>query len=132
MADLATTVAVPQALPMSQAAALLQVGPAAFSLIEAAELELGQRVLVTGAGGALGLALVELAARAGAHVVGSAHGAAKRERALELGAAQAVDYPDVVAGDAFDVVFDGVGGQVGADAFAIGSAGTATISARSW
>ncbi|WP_181019517.1 zinc-binding dehydrogenase [Nonomuraea typhae] len=156
VAPLATTVVVPDSLGLAEAAALVQVGPAALSLVAAAELKPGSRVLVTGAGGALGLALVELAVRAGAHVVAAAHGAAKRERALELGAASAVDYtaltgavdspaPTAAVGysartaavdepvgaatgtarlpDGFDVVFDGVGGQVGADAFALARRG---------
>ncbi|MFI6496675.1 zinc-binding dehydrogenase [Nonomuraea typhae] len=142
VAPLSTTVVVPDSLGLTEAAALVQVGPAALSLVDAAELKPGSRVLVTGAGGALGLALVELAARAGAHVVAAAHGAAKRERALELGAASAVDYSALTAAepaadevdrsaltaagsaaDGFDVVFDGVGGQVGAEAFALAKRG---------
>lgn len=125
VADLAGTVPVPAGLSLRDAAALLQVGPAALSLVEAAELKPGRRVLVTGAGGALGLVLVELAARAGAHVVAAARGWAKRERARELGAAEIVDYADLAGGREFDAVFDGVGGQVGADAFlAAGRGGT--------
>ncbi|MFE0148171.1 zinc-binding dehydrogenase [Nonomuraea sp. NPDC059007] len=119
-APLSALVEVPDHVSLVSAAALLQVGPAALSLLDAAELKPGARVLVTGAGGALGLVLVELAARAGAHVVGASRGPAKRARALSLGASSVVDYPDLASGDLeFDVVFDGVGGQVGADAFAL-------------
>jgi NADPH:quinone reductase-like Zn-dependent oxidoreductase len=131
-ADLATVVAVPDELPMWRAAALVQVGPAALSLAGAAELGAGARVLVTGAGGALGLVLVGLASAAGARVTGAAHGAAKRKAALEAGAAEVIDYADLirdmpsprpedthdaVGGSTYDVVFDGVGGDVGRDAF---------------
>ncbi|MFI6534275.1 zinc-binding dehydrogenase [Nonomuraea sp. NPDC050547] len=119
-APLSALVEVPDHVSLISAAALLQVGPAALSLLDAAELKPGARVLVTGAGGALGLVLVELAARAGAHVVGAARGPAKRARALSLGASSVVDYPALASGDLeFDVVFDGVGGRVGADAFAL-------------
>ncbi|MFI9553388.1 zinc-binding dehydrogenase [Nonomuraea endophytica] len=123
-APLSALVEVPDHVSLISAAALLQVGPAALSLLDAAELKPGARVLVTGAGGALGLVLVELAARAGAHVVGAARGPAKRARALSLGASSVVDYQALVSGDLeFDVVFDGVGGQVGADAFALTAPG---------
>ncbi|NJP93608.1 zinc-binding dehydrogenase [Nonomuraea sp. FMUSA5-5] len=139
VAGVETVVAVPGEVPLWQAAALVQVGPAALSLVEAAELRPGARVLVTGAGGALGLALVRLASAAGARVTAAAHGPAKRAAALEAGAAQAVDYPELtgssggvrddgagaggssggIAARSFEVVFDGVGGEVGAAAFAL-------------
>jgi NADPH:quinone reductase-like Zn-dependent oxidoreductase len=109
-----TVVAVPDEVSSWLAAALIQVGPAALSLVGAAELRPGARVLVNGAGGALGLTLVRLAKAAGAWVTAAAHGPAKREAALRMGADEAVDYLD--SGE-FDVVFDGVGGQVGTAAF---------------
>ncbi|GGS68721.1 hypothetical protein GCM10010176_009000 [Nonomuraea spiralis] len=134
-----TLVPVPDGVSSWLAAALLQVGPAAISLVDAAELKPRARVLVTGAGGGLGLPIVRLARAAGARVTAAAHGPAKREAALAAGAAEVVDYPALrdpgswsappptgaEAGDAlaFDVVFDGVGGQVGADAFASLGAG---------
>ncbi len=117
-ASVETVVAVPDEVPLWRAAALIQVGPAALSLVRAAGLEPGTRVLVTGAGGALGLALVGLAATAGARVTAAAHGPAKQRAALEAGAATTVDYPGLDApGERFDVVFDGVGGEVGGSAF---------------
>ncbi|MEV5897696.1 zinc-binding dehydrogenase [Nonomuraea fuscirosea] len=119
-ADAKTVVAVPDEVPLWRAAALIQVGPAALSLARAAELEPGTRVLVTGAGGALGLALAGLAAAAGARVTAAARGPAKQRAALEAGAATAVDYPrltELGGGGRFEVVFDGVGGEVGGSAF---------------
>ncbi|MEV0229584.1 zinc-binding dehydrogenase [Nonomuraea sp. NPDC050786] len=110
-----TVVEVPGEVPLWRAASLIQVGPAALSLVEAAELKAGSRVLVTGAGGALGLPIVRLASAAGAHVTAAAHGAAKRQAALDMGAAEAVDYAEL--GGRFDVVFDGVGGEVGGAAY---------------
>lgn len=110
-----TLVEVPDGLGLREAAAVSQVGPAALSLVAAADLAPGARVLVTGAGGALGLPIVRLARAAGAHVTAAAHGPAKRAAALRAGAERAVDY-DEIAGE-FDVVFDGVGGSVGAAAF---------------
>ncbi|MER6946207.1 zinc-binding dehydrogenase [Nonomuraea sp. NPDC000554] len=124
VADAATVVAVPDRLSLRQAAALVQVGPAALSLTDAAELKPGARVLVLGAGGALGLPLVALANAAGAHVTAAAHGTSKRAAAVRFGAAETVDYGELAgigSGPAwpggYDVVFDGVGGQVGTAAF---------------
>ncbi|NUP61210.1 MAG: zinc-binding dehydrogenase, partial [Nonomuraea sp.] len=48
-------------------------------------------------------------------VTAAAHGPAKRRAAQEAGADEVVDYSGFQG--AYDVVFDGVGGQVGADAF---------------
>ncbi|MGW6495400.1 alcohol dehydrogenase catalytic domain-containing protein [Nonomuraea angiospora] len=115
VAGVETVVAVPDEVPLWRAAALIQVGPAALSLVEAAELKPGTRVLVTGAGGALGLPIVRLASAAGARVTAAAHGAAKRAAALDMGAARAVGYDEL--GGPFDVVFDGVGGEVGGAAY---------------
>ncbi|MGV9306920.1 zinc-binding dehydrogenase [Nonomuraea sp. NPDC003727] len=110
LAGVEALVPVPDDLSLPEAAALLQVGPAALSLIDAAELKPGTRVLVTGAGGGLGLVLVELAAAAGAEVTAAATAPDKRRRAELLGAAHTE-----VAGP-FEVVFDGVGGEQGARA----------------
>ncbi|MEV4106413.1 zinc-binding dehydrogenase [Nonomuraea sp. NPDC049695] len=115
VAGVETVVEVPGEVPLWRAASLIQVGPAALSLVEAAGLKAGARVLVTGAGGALGLPIVRLASAAGAHVTAAAHGAAKRQAALDMGAAEAVDYAGL--GGRFDVVFDGVGGEVGGAAY---------------
>ncbi|WP_250905365.1 zinc-binding dehydrogenase [Nonomuraea sp. NEAU-A123] len=115
VAELDTLVAVPDEVGPREAGALIQVGPAALSLIDAAELKPGARVLVTGAGGALGLPLVRLAAAAGAEVTAAAHDPAKREAAVRFGATTTLGYDELTGG--FDVVFDGVGGQVGSAAF---------------
>src|SRR3954462_12578263 len=53
-------------------------------LFEHGRLESGQRVLVHGAAGAVGAIVTQLAAEAGAHVVGTGR-AADRAKALELG-----------------------------------------------
>ncbi|MEV0620724.1 zinc-binding dehydrogenase [Nonomuraea sp. NPDC050404] len=119
VADAETVVAVPDELPLWRAAALLQVGPAALSLVTAAELRPGARVLVTGAGGALGLVLVQLASAAGARVTAAAHGPAKRRAALEAGAAEIIDYPEPEKAEAAETA-----GTTG-PAEPVGTAGTA-------
>lgn len=83
-------------------------------------------MLVEAAAGGVGSLLVQLAVRAGARVIALAGAPRKLAVARELGADVAVDYlqPDWVGTvrshvDAVDVVFDGVGGQIGRDAFAL-------------
>lgn len=75
-------------------------------------LESGQRVLVHGATGAVGHYAVQLARRAGAHVVATAS-AANLEAAHDLGADEVVDratpYEDVL--EPVDLVFDAAGGD---------------------
>ncbi|GAB3476911.1 zinc-binding dehydrogenase [Amycolatopsis cihanbeyliensis] len=130
VADAAGLVGIPDGLSMPDGAALLQTGPAALGLIEAAAPEPGDWVLVTAAGGGLGVLLVQLARAAGARVVAAARGAGKLELARELGAEVAVDYtePDWTArvGEVTGgprVVFDGVGGDLGAAAFGLAARG---------
>lgn len=77
-------VVVPDGLGLREAAALLQVGPAALSLIDAAEITPGDRVLVTAAAGGLGSLLVQLASSAGAL------GCRRRPRRAQAGPGQGV------------------------------------------
>jgi NADPH:quinone reductase-like Zn-dependent oxidoreductase len=64
---------VPASLPLADVAALPIVGLTAWqALFEHAQLTAGQRVLVNGAGGAVGGYAVQLAKRAGAYVIATA------------------------------------------------------------
>jgi NADPH:quinone reductase len=106
-------VPVPKAVPLADAAALLHDGRTALRLVSVHPP--AGRVLVTGAGGALGLLLVQLAHAAGAEVVAAARDPRKRELAESLGA-RTVDYADPSwpsSVGAVDVGYDGVGGAVG-------------------
>jgi len=111
---------VPDGLPLDQAVALLADGRTAAMLVEAAAPRAGERVLVEAAAGGVGSLLVQLAAAAGAEVVAAAGGAQKLALARELGARSTVDYRvpgwEAAVGPV-DVVFDGVGGEVGRAAF---------------
>ncbi|HVW42560.1 MAG TPA: zinc-binding dehydrogenase [Amycolatopsis sp.] len=119
-------VAVPGATSLADAAALHDDGATALGLMENAQVRPGEWVLVEAAGGGVGSLLVRLALAAGAQVVGAAASGAKRDLVRRLGA-KAVDYtePDwtdqVVAltGRGPDVVFDGVGGELGRAALAV-------------
>ncbi|GAA1594072.1 NADP-dependent oxidoreductase [Actinoplanes couchii] len=60
----------PRSIPLADAAALPAVGLTAWqALFDHAKLSFGQRVLITGAGGAVGEYAVQLTRRAGAHVI---------------------------------------------------------------
>jgi len=83
------------------------------------ELASGQRILITGASGAVGSMAVQLAKNKGAYVIGTGSGRNK-EFVRQLGADEFIDYKnakfeDEVSG--LDVVFDTVGGDTQERAF---------------
>ena len=102
---------VPAGLDAAEAATLILSWTTAYQLLHrAARVQPGQRVLVHGAAGAVGQALVSLGRRAGLELWGTA----RREHAAlirELGATpidyQREDFTRVLR-DRFDVVFDGI------------------------
>ena len=113
-------IAVPEALGLPEAVALLADGRTATGLMRAAGVRPGERVLVHAAAGGVGSLLVQLAVNAGASVVGAAGGSRKLLVARDLGADETVDYTEPGwAGrlDPVDVVFDGVGGEIALAAF---------------
>jgi NADPH2:quinone reductase len=117
---------VPAGVPIDQAVALLADGRTAMALMQSAAIRPGETVLVEAAAGGVGSLLVQLARNAGATVVAAAGGLRKVQVVAGLGAATAVDYqqqrwPEAVmaAVGRVDVVFDGVGGPIGAAAFSL-------------
>jgi NADPH:quinone reductase-like Zn-dependent oxidoreductase len=115
----------PQNLSWVEAAAFPLVTLTAWRmLVSKARLQAGEWVLIHGIGGGVSLTALQIAARLGAHAVVTSHSEDKRRRALELGAARAVDYTneDVVAvvreateSRGADVVLDNVGEATFAD-----------------
>jgi NADPH:quinone reductase-like Zn-dependent oxidoreductase len=102
-------------------------------LFEHAQVQAGQRVLIHGAGGNVGAYAVQLALRAGAHVIGTgtAQGALY---AKSLGAQQVIDiegadFTRLVA--PVDVVIDTVGGQVQTRSFSVLTSGGVLVSSVS-
>ncbi len=84
--------AAPRTVPPADAAALPVVGLTAWqALFEYAELTAGQRVLINGAGGAVGGYAVQLAKNAGAHVIATA-GPLSSKRVRASGADQVIDH----------------------------------------
>jgi NADPH:quinone reductase-like Zn-dependent oxidoreductase len=82
----------PTSIPLSDAAALPSVGLTAWqALFDDAGLTAGQRVLINGAGGAVGGYAVQLAKGAGAHVIATASPRSS-ERVRAAGADEVVDH----------------------------------------
>ena len=123
-------VEVPAGMAVRDAVALLADGRTALALTGRAALRAGETILVEAAGGGVGTLLVQLARRAGARVVALAGEPRKLAIARDLGADLTVDYRQddwvrqvrQVAGEV-DVVFDGVGGDIGLAAFGLLGAG---------
>src|SRR5215212_5100920 len=82
----------PTSIPLADAAALPLVGLTAWqALFDHAGLTAGQRVLINGAGGAVGGYAVQLAKRAGAHVIATASPRSS-ERVRSAGADEVIDH----------------------------------------
>jgi NADPH:quinone reductase-like Zn-dependent oxidoreductase len=92
--------AAPTSIPLPDAAALPMVGlTARQALLDDAGLQERQRVLINGAGGAVGGYAIQLAKRAGAHVIATAS-ARSAERVRSAGADEVIDHTDNTVGDA--------------------------------
>lgn len=92
--------AAPKSVPLADAAALPLVGLTAYqALFDHAKLTAGQRVLVNGAGGAVGGYAVQLAKKAGAHVIATA-GPRSTEAVKSAGADEIVDHTSTSVTDA--------------------------------
>ena len=105
-------VRVPAGVDAAEAAAVILSWTTAHQLLHrAAHVQRGQRVLVQGAAGAVGQALLVLGAMAGLELWGTARGE-HTARVRELGATpidyQRDDFTHALPGG-FDVVFDGIG-----------------------
>ncbi|WP_433573192.1 zinc-binding dehydrogenase [Streptomyces sp. CA-251247] len=121
-------VPLPDGLGPREAAALAHDGVTGIGIAEAAGITPGDRVLVLGAAGGMGTLLVQLAHAAGARIVGAARGEQKLALVKRLGADAVVDYTadgwtddvrEAFGGQSVDVLLDGVGGELGARAFAL-------------
>ncbi len=82
----------------------------AFNLLSRAKVRDGDRVVITGASGGVGLAAVELAKIKGAHVTAIA-GAAKQDAVRAAGADLVLDRGQLLAAKQFSAAIDVVGGQ---------------------
>jgi NADPH:quinone reductase-like Zn-dependent oxidoreductase len=108
--DEAHVLPVPPALPWPQAGGFMEAFATAFdALFLQAGLVLGERVLVTGAAGGVGVAAVQLAAVAGAHVVAAVRDPSLHEAVAALGASEVVEPAGIRDAGPYDVVLELVG-----------------------
>jgi NADPH2:quinone reductase len=110
--------ALPDSVEFASAAAIPVAGVTALQALRALGAVVGRRVLITGASGGVGRFAVQLAARAGAHVIAAVGSAVRGAGLTELGAAEVVvglqDVTDPVFG-----VLDNVGGPLLTQAFSL-------------
>ncbi|GAA1517431.1 zinc-binding dehydrogenase [Kribbella lupini] len=122
---------IPRHVSAAHAVATIGTGRTAMGILEQAAITADDVVLVTAAAGGMGSLFVQSARNAGATIVGLAGGPEKTRQVRELGAQLVVDYrqpgwaeqvresidPGESAGRGVTVVLDGVGGEVGQQAF---------------
>lgn len=131
-AELALTttdvVEVPPELDLRTAVAVYGDGFTALMLEELAPPMAGQDVLITASAGGMGLLLIQLAHKAGAHVIAAARGDEKLELSRAQGADVLIDYGkpgweklvlEATNGRGAGIVFEGAGGELGAAAFSV-------------
>jgi NADPH:quinone reductase len=117
---------IPDSLTAEVAVAMIGTGRTAVGILDAAEIEAGDVVLVPAAAGGLGNLFVQAARGAGAVAVGLAGGPDKVRQVRALGGDVAVDYREpgwpervlaALDGRTPTVLLDGVGGEVGRAGF---------------
>jgi NADPH:quinone reductase-like Zn-dependent oxidoreductase len=98
----------PDGIEFTEAAALGLAGTAATDAFDAAGVAEGSTVLVAGATGGVGQQALQLAARAGARVIATAHSAEEIALVKSLGATETVDYRGDIAEQVRALHADGV------------------------
>jgi NADPH:quinone reductase len=110
---------VPAAMSLDQAAVFRNVYHTAFhALLQRGRLTAGERVLIHGAAGGIGLPAIQIAKLYGAEISATASTAEKREVCLEEGADHAIPYHDgfrdkvmeLTQGRGVDIIYDPVNG----------------------
>ena len=115
-------VRLPDTIGFAVGASFMQVyGTAWFAFKKRTTVRPGEVVLVTGAGGGVGLAAIDVARSMGARVIAVASSPDKRALAMSMGAESAIDpltedvktrARELTDGAGIDVVYDVVGGDV--------------------
>jgi NADPH:quinone reductase len=117
---------IPGQMSADTAVAMITTGSTALGILDSADARPGDAALVTSAAGGIGALLMQALHHQGVFVIGVAGGPDKVQRVASLGAGLAIDYrdrkwPDAVrdalGGRELSMVFDGVGGTAGRQAF---------------
>lgn len=96
-----------------EAAALVFGGLEALHMLQKANIQRGQKVLIVGAGGSIGTCAVQLARHYGAEVTG-VDKPGKLEMLRSIGADHVIDYTQedfTKSGETYEVIFDTIGGS---------------------
>jgi NADPH2:quinone reductase len=118
----------PDFMPFDEGAALLMTyGTSQYALKDRGQLKPGEKLLVLGAAGGVGVAAVELGRAMGAEVIAAASSQEKVDFAISKGAHKGFVYPSnplsrdqqkafsdqikEISGGGVDVIYDGVGGD---------------------
>src|SRR5262252_298327 len=117
-ADTAELAAVPDAVHLGLAAAIPAAGVTALRALRRLGPLTGRRVLITGASGGVGRFAVQLAGRAGAHVIASVGRLERGDGLAQLGAAEVVAGLAGVTQPVYGAL-DQVGGRTLADVYAL-------------
>jgi NADPH2:quinone reductase len=126
-ADVAELAAVPDGVDLGQASALPVAAVTALRALRRLGPVVGRRVLVTGASGGVGRFAVQLAARAGAHVIAAVGSPARGEGLPALGADEVIIALDELAEPVFGVL-ENVGGPLLAEALTRTAGGGRVVS----
>ncbi|GAA1711307.1 zinc-binding dehydrogenase [Kribbella yunnanensis] len=128
LATVDTLTEVPDGLNLETVVAVSGDGFTTLLLEQLAPDLQGKDVLITASAGGMGLLLIQLAHRAGAHVIAAARGQAKLDLSKAQGADVVIDYSEpgwekavleATGNRGADVVFEGAGGELGATAFGV-------------
>ncbi|HET8744290.1 MAG TPA: NADPH:quinone oxidoreductase family protein [Ramlibacter sp.] len=124
-------VPLPAGFPFVDAAAFIMTYATSYhALVDRAQLQAGETVLVLGAAGGVGTAAIQIAKAMGARVIAAASSDAKCELCRSIGADATINYTQHAAPNAFreqikvltdgkgpEVVYDPVGGELAEPAF---------------
>ncbi len=112
----------PERMPFAVASGISTTyGTSYYALKQRAQLKAGETLLVTGAGGGVGLAAVELGKAMGARVIAAASSQEKLDAAARCGADELINYSNgelkepvkaLTNGKGADVIYDPVGGDL--------------------
>lgn len=118
--DVSRVVALPDEIDFATGAAFsMTYATSYYALRERGRLKAGEKLLVLGASGGVGLASIEIGKAMGAHVIAAASSAEKLEVCRQRGADEVINYTTedlkervkaLTGGNGVDVIFDPVGG----------------------